>query len=615
MALAVVMTTMASGAAVALAQTESLSIVATDLSRYPQVELTVAAPPQLVEQRGEASYQVREGGQLRPVVAAAQPVDRLELALVVDTSGSMRGAPLAEAKAAARSFLVQLPPSATVTIVAFGATPVELSTRSTDRAEQLAAVDGIRAGGETALYDALQLALSLTPGDNDVRRAVVVLSDGGDTASEATLDATTEAFAATSTSLFAVDLRTPESNPDALAALASATTGEVIAAGEPGALAAAFDEIAGQLVRRYTLTWESQAAGATEVEIVLSIGDVRAAATTRLELSALPAGRGLNDRADDSATEPAGSATWVLVVGVAMISAAALSLALRLIVLRPPRARGLTPASLTVRVGRHRRSSRTDGRWPVAPRGKRLALGDALDAAGLAIRPGELVVVVAASSVVALIGGWIIASLVVGVAMAALALLGAKAALGHLARRRRRQFTDQLPGTLQMLAGALRAGHGLAQSIDTVARESESPTSDEFRRLTVETRLGRDLSETLWALAARVRSADFEWVVQAVDIHRDVGGDLAEILDSVAGTIQDRNRIRRQVSALTAEGRLSGWVLMAIPFAVAAMMAVTNPTYLNVLFSSRNGLILLGMGAVLMTVGGGWLRRITKPVF
>jgi tight adherence protein B len=248
-------------------------------------------------------------------------------------------------------------------------------------------------------------------------------------------------------------------------------------------------------------------------------------------------------------------------------------------------------------------------------RGKRLALGDALDAAGLAIRPGELIVVVAVSSVVALIGGWMIASLVVGVAMAALALLGAKAALGHLARRRRRQFTDQLPGTLQMLAGALRAGHGLAQSIDTVARESESPTSDEFRRLTVETRLGRDLSETLWALAARVRSTDFEWVVQAVDIHRDVGGDLAEILDSVAGTIRDRNRVRRQVSALTAEGRLSGWVLMAIPFAVAAMMAVTNPRYLNVLFSTRNGLVLLGVGAVLMTVGGGWLRRIAKPVF
>jgi tight adherence protein B len=151
------MTTMASGAAVAFAQTESLSIVATDLSRYPQVELTVAAPPPLVEQRGEASYQVREGGQLRPVVVAAQPVDRLELALVVDTSGSMRGAPLAEAKAAAQSFLVQLPPSATVTVVAFGATPVELSTRSTDRAEQLAAVEGLRAGGETALYDALQL--------------------------------------------------------------------------------------------------------------------------------------------------------------------------------------------------------------------------------------------------------------------------------------------------------------------------------------------------------------------------------------------------------------------------------------------------------------------------
>lgn len=309
------------------------------------------------------------------------------------------------------------------------------------------------------------------------------------------------------------------------------------------------------------------------------------------------------------------SATWALVAGVALVSAAMLVLALGLLGFRPPRARGL--GLRPQRFGLAGTAARAEqlGDGMLRQRGGAPALADALDAAGLNVRPGEVVVIVSVASVVALVGGWLLAALIVGLILAAVVPVTAKAVLSHLAHRRRSRFTDQLSETLQMLAGSLRAGHGLAQSIDTVAREAESPTSEEFRRLTVETRLGRDLNEALWALAARVKSPDFEWVVQAVGIHREVGGDLAEVLDSVASTIADRNRLRRHVAALTAEGRLSGWVLMVMPFAVGAMMAVTNRSYLNVLFTSTKGLVLVGLGAVFMAAGATWLRRIAKPVF
>jgi tight adherence protein B len=148
-----------------------------------------------------------------------------------------------------------------------------------------------------------------------------------------------------------------------------------------------------------------------------------------------------------------------------------------------------------------------------------------------------------------------------------------------------------------------------------VGREAESPTAEEFRRLTIETRLGRDFVESLSALADRVGSDDFQWVVQAIEIQREVGGDLAEVLDTVAGTIRDRTRIRRQVSALSAEGRMSAWVLMILPFGLAAVMAVTNPKYLGPLFHSGKGHVLLAVGAALLVAGGLWLRRIVKPVF
>jgi tight adherence protein B len=201
----------------------------------------------------------------------------------------------------------------------------------------------------------------------------------------------------------------------------------------------------------------------------------------------------------------------------------------------------------------------------------------------------------------------LVAALVVPVA--------ARVVVEQLARRRRARFGDQLADTLQMLAGSLRAGHSLAQAIDTLARESESPTAEEFRRVTVETRLGRDFVESLSALRARIGNEDFEWVVEAVEIQREVGGDLAEILDKVTGTIRDRTRIRRQVTALSAEGRLSAAVLMALPFGLAGVMAVTNRSYLSPLFGTGLGLAFLAAGAVLLAVGGVWLRRIVKPIF
>ena len=187
--------------------------------------------------------------------------------------------------------------------------------------------------------------------------------------------------------------------------------------------------------------------------------------------------------------------------------------------------------------------------------------------------------------------------------------------LRFLAERRRKRFSDQLPETLQLLSGSLRAGHGLAQGIDTIAREAESPTAEEFRRLTIEARLGRDFVDALRALADRMGGPDFQWVIQAIEIQRDVGGDLAEVLDTVADTIRDRTRIRRQASALSAEGRMSAWVLMALPFGLAAVMAVTNPGFLSPLFRTGTGQALLAVGAALMVVGGLWLKKIVKPIF
>ena len=146
--------------------------------------------------------------------------------------------------------------------------------------------------------------------------------------------------------------------------------------------------------------------------------------------------------------------------------------------------------------------------------------------------------------------------------------------------RRRAKFADQLDDTLQLIAGGLRAGHGLIRSGRRGrAATPTRPTSEELARVVNETRLGRDLADALAVTAQRMQSDDFEWVAQAIAINRETGGNLAEVLDQVGKTIRERNQIRRQVSALSAEGRLSAIVLVALPIVVFLFLAVIQPTY------------------------------------
>jgi tight adherence protein B len=148
----------------------------------------------------------------------------------------------------------------------------------------------------------------------------------------------------------------------------------------------------------------------------------------------------------------------------------------------------------------------------------------------------------------------------------------------------------------------------------TLGREASEPARGEFRRVLLEVRVGRDPGDSLRALADRMGSDDFDWVVGAIDINREVGGDLAMILDNVAETIRERQRLQRQVKSLSAEGRLSGYVLTALPPVLALVMAAINPDYLAEL-GSGFGPVLVVAGAVLLVIGWIWIRRLTRLTF
>ncbi|WP_233121271.1 type II secretion system F family protein [Tersicoccus sp. Bi-70] len=238
------------------------------------------------------------------------------------------------------------------------------------------------------------------------------------------------------------------------------------------------------------------------------------------------------------------------------------------------------------------------------------ALAGALEQAGIRMKPAEFIVLVASVTAVLAVLVMLSVGPMGAVLVIAVAVIATRLLLGFLAGRRRNAFADQLDDTLELMSSGLRAGHSLARAIDALSTEAEAPTSEEFARITNETRLGRDLGQALDAAAERMRSEDFVWVAQAIAIHREVGGNLAEVLDQVGETIRERNQIRRQVKALSAEGRISALVLMILPFALGGILVVITPTYLNQLFESPIGWAMLAVGAILLLVGGLWLRKV-----
>jgi tight adherence protein B len=178
--------------------------------------------------------------------------------------------------------------------------------------------------------------------------------------------------------------------------------------------------------------------------------------------------------------------------------------------------------------------------------------------------------------------------------------------------RRRSAFLGQLPETLQLMAGSLAAGYSLAQAVDTVVQEGTGPVTSELNRALVEARLGVPIEDALAAVATRMDSRDFSWVVMAIRIQRQVGGNLAELLTTVAATLRERERLRRQVKALSAEGRLSGWILGLLPPAFAAYLLVAQPQYLEPLFTDPLGWALVFVAVVLLLSGAFWMRRLVR---
>lgn len=567
------------------------------------------------------------------LVSDAENQVRRTAVLAMDVSNSMRGSKWQEAKAAAEAYLDAVPKDVYVGLVTFAKDVTVVSKPTQDTDSVRTALDGLRLSRETSLYDGVSAAVDLA--GQDGARSILVLSDGRDNSGKPLEGATSDVSNA-QVKLDVVALAQSEREKALLQRIAAAGDGQVLDAADPKALSDVFTGEAQSLAQQVlvSVTPPADVAG-KDGSLSVSL-EVDGETTSDTAFVKLPAGQKQVGGGElGSTVEPVQPGILIPKSYMYAGMVAATLAVVTMLVLALGGKREKKSDSLDSRIEAYTRqgakklaaanresesSSMTQQAVAVAEsvlegqKGLEVALTQRLEGAGLALKPAEWLLIHAGVTLgfgifMLLLGGGNLLFMVLGL------FLGAALPWLFLSFKRKRRvtaFNNQLADTLQLMAGSLSAGLSLAQSVDTVVREGNDPMAAEFRRALVETRLGIEIEEALDGVADRMQSKDFEWVVMAIRIQREVGGNLSELLKKVAETIREREYLQRQVKTLSAEGRLSVWILGGLPPGFMLYLFLANPTYLYPMYTTPLGWAMLTVMSVLLTAGIFWMKKVVK---
>ena len=596
----------------------SVDVTGVDASSFPTVRVTV------VSSAGAAiTPQVEENG--RPVTGlTARNLGRAKaVVLAVDDSQSMRGRPLADAVAAARSFVDAKPAADAIAVEEFGPTPVLLSGLSTATIDADAALRNLSPAPKpgTALYDAIEAAARQLDGSALGARVLIVLTDGRDVSSSASLAEAIAAARSADIGIYAIGIEGVGFDPSALRQLASATGGRYYGAASTNALAGAYSSIAARLGHTWHLSYVTAARPGDSLAvriIVPGAGFDSRSLTVPVGVGDVGSASGPSKLVPQAAYRPGGVIALAILVGLFVVTA--------VLVLLGSRRGAWLRSRLAAHTGGARRARRSNEQrfagFALLIGGTERALGHLrpwqsvqrmLDRGNTPLRAAELFYISAGSGVVLGLFAAVAAAspIVILVAMAAGALVPL-AVVWQRMQRRLGAFETQLPDLLITIAAALKAGHSFKQGLQSVVDEGQAPASVEVKRVLTESGLGRPLDDSLAEMAERLGSKNFEFAITAVTIQRQVGGSLASLFDMVADTVRQRQQFARKIRSLTAMGKMSAYTLIGLPFFLMGAISVLNSGYLHPLFHTSPGHMLLVVGVVMMMVGSAILKKIVS---
>lgn len=538
------------------------------------------------------------------------------LMLVMDASGSMAGAKLTQAKTAAKRFLAAAPASLKIGVIAFSQRATVIAEPTLDREVAATAISGIKAAGNTALFDAIKLALEQV---RDVEGGtVIVLSDGDDTSSQLSFKQCGNALKYSSATTNFIAYQRNVGTTKQLEKLAKFGSGRLYAANTEDALLSVFNQSVGtvnavlSIVVAMPASWTN---GEHAVALALTVDDAVIGLTTSISVTGQPA-LGAGPRL----------APFTLLLFTIMILIGVYVFVL-LVTEGSQRAkrrrieRIISTYAKHVKVEKEIQADLTvletleDWIRPILERrGKIEPMALMLEGAKIERSPEQWVLIkigaaIAGASIFIIIFKSAFFGTLIG------GVIGWVLPQVYANRRRAmrcKRFEENLPDSLMLMASSLRSGFSLDQAIVAAADQAGSEMSDELRKAIQEIRIGLQLEVALGRVAGRVNSEDFAWVVNALRIQRKSGGNLAELLSTAARTVRERGQLHREVQALTAEGRLSAYVLIGLPVGLFAFLGLTQPGYIAPLWTTSMGMVLSVVGLVMLALGWFMMSRMVK---
>lgn len=619
----VILALLAFGLLTASASAAGLRLTPAKGGRFPDRAYLLTLPAKASLKPGQVSISENGAGvsKLSALPANAVGQSHFGTVLLIETSSSMRGGAIQSATGAARSFAQQRSAQQPLGVVYFDSVSRIVLPLTTDHGAigRVLAVTPPLARG-THIFNAVSTGLQMLARANVTGGAIIVLSDGAITG-RLSEQASRQRKAQVITTARAQNVRVyaigvhdhafDGGNLRSLAAAAGGTYAEVNSAG----LAPLLRELGTELSNEYLVTYRSLAPLDSQVQVVARVagqsGTASVSYTTPKIPSAVTAGGAVKRRV--SFWHTTGAALLACLVCAALVGVAAMALLTprRSLRRRIGRFVATAPAEKTKSwTGTLLERAFADDKRGTQGSTWRTNLAQEVELARIGLTMGQITALTALGTALV---GWVLVTATespVGALLALSVPLGVRIAIRIRVDRERRAFDEQLPDNLQVVASAMRAGHTFVGALGIVSQDAPEPSRRELRRVLADEQLGIPLVDALNGVTARMKSRDFEHVALIAALQRETGGNTAEVIDSVTETIRERLDLRRLVRTLTAQGRLSGWVVSALPVVLLLAVSVINPHYIYPLFHRTGGLIGLGFAAVMLVSGFLIIRRI-----
>jgi tight adherence protein B len=535
--------------------------------------------------------------------------------LLIDASNSMRGKPIVDEMKAARAFAARNP-NQRLGIISFNdkvETLLPVTANQAEIRQALAKTPKNREG--THIYDALVAAVDQLQAANITAGRIVMLSDGQEVRSTVPRETALKRLADARVRVFTIGLQSYAFDAGYLRAIASETGGTYAEATSSSELKGIYDALGFKLSNEYLLLWRSQAGPEKKINVAVRVAAYPQPVTTSyttpsLGLTVPPLDQSLLDRLVQS---------WFFMLLIVVAVVGLVFWGVRTAV--EARQRNLRARmAMFVDVGGH--GSEADSQVDMADRLERLEeslekrgfvqrFAENCDIADIQRPPGTLLL---GSIILGLVGGLVLAS--VWTPWALFLIPAVPLALRWWVRfkadRNRKAFAEQLPDNLEVLAGALRAGHSLVGGLAVMAEDAADPSRKEFKRVVTDEQLGIPLEDALKRVGRRMKNRDMDQVALIALLQRETGGSSAEVIDQVTENVRARMDVRRLVRTLTAQGRLARWIVSLMPvFLVLAILAI-YPRFLDPLFNTAFGIVALVVAGLMVVAGSFVIKRIIE---